>query len=100
MEQRDGIGVLKIEGPMTIYEAGDLRQAFLEGFEGPGGLILDLDAVTECDAAGIQLLCAARVTAEAETRPFRIQAASDAVRDALGAVGLSLEAIRPRIEEE
>jgi anti-sigma B factor antagonist len=98
-EERDGTGILKVTGPMTIYEAGDLRKAFLEGFEEPGGLILDLAAVVECDTAGIQLLCSARATAETENRPFRIEAASDAVRDALAAVGLSLSAIRPRTEE-
>lgn len=99
-ETRDGAEVLKVAGPMTIYEAGDLRQAFLAGFAEGGGLILDLEAVTECDTAGLQLLCAARVTAETETRSFRIAAVSEAVRDALGAAGLSLEAVLPRNEEE
>ncbi len=99
-ETRGGTEVLKVAGPMTIYEAGDLREAFLAGFAEDGGLALDLGAVTECDTAGLQLLCAARVTAETDALPFRIEAVSEAVRDALGAAGLSLEAVLPRNEEE
>lgn len=98
-ETREGADVLKVAGSMTIYEAGDLRDAFLEEFAEKGKLVLDLEAVTECDTAGLQLLCAARVTAETETRTFRIEAVSDAVQDALGAAGLTLEAVLPRNEE-
>lgn len=98
-EEREDARVIKVDGAMTIYEASELRDAFLEGFSAPGGLVLNLEAVTECDTAGVQLLCAARVTAETEHRPFGIEAVSDAVRDALGAAGLSLEAVLPQTEE-
>ncbi|MFP4033156.1 MAG: STAS domain-containing protein [Desulfococcaceae bacterium] len=98
-ETRDGAAVLKVAGSMTIYEAGDLRAAFLEEFAANGGLVLDLEAVSECDTAGVQLLCSARVTAETETRTFRIEAVSSAVQDALAAAGLTLKAVLPRNEE-
>ncbi len=80
---------MKIEGPMSIYEVTDLREAMLEHFRETGGFVLDLAAVDACDTAGVQLLCSARVSARRKDRPFKVLAASDAVIDAIRGIGLS-----------
>lgn len=81
-------GLVKAKGPFTIYEAAEIRDAMLAAFDGPEGLILDLGDVTECDTAGVQLLCSARVTARKTGKIFNVLAVSDAVTQAMEGVGL------------
>lgn len=92
-EERNGCAFVKIEGAFSIYEAASLRKTFLECFDAYEGLILDLNDVTECDTAGIQLLCAARVTAETEGKTFSIEGMSETVVNALISGGLAPEKI-------
>ncbi len=92
-EEKDGCALVKIEGPFTIYEAPALREMFLECFETYRGLILDLESVTECDTAGIQILCSARVTAEALGKTLLADRMSEAVVNALTAGGLTSDKV-------
>ncbi len=81
-------GLVKAVGSFTIYETAALREAMVSAFDGPEGLILDLGGVTECDAAGVQLICSARLTARKTGKTFHVQAVSNAVVQAMEGVGL------------
>jgi len=99
-EERDGKLLVIPEGPLTIYEVGGLHQTFAAGFQDHRGLLLDLTGVTECDTAGVQLLCSARKTAEEKDTPFGIIGIAPAVLKALDACGLVPEKVFDLKEEE
>ncbi len=82
---------IRIEGPMTVYEAAEIRDTLTRAFlrTGEAGVTLDLSAVESCDAAGVQILCAARRTAREAGTPFRVTGASEAVNGALRSAGLT-----------
>lgn len=98
-DEKDGCARLFLEGEMNIYEAAAVKDALLKGFESGDGVILDLGNVTECDTAAVQLLCAARVTANADGKRFDVERLSDEVRAAIVAVGLSPEKVFDMSEE-
>ncbi len=71
--------MLAIDGELTIYRAAELC-ANLKAAMGEGGdLELDLAAVTEIDCAGIQLLMAAKKTAQAAGGELHLVGHSPAV---------------------
>ncbi|MFP4349722.1 MAG: STAS domain-containing protein [Thermodesulfobacteriota bacterium] len=98
-EERDGNLLVIPEGPLTIYEVGALHQAFASGFKDRRGLLLDLNGVTECDTAGVQLLCSARKTAEEKDASFEVIGIAHAVLKALNACGLVPEKVFDLKEE-
>ncbi len=99
-EDKKGCAIIRYKGPFSIYEAPAIRDLLLECFASARGLQLDMEAVTECDTAGIQLLCSARATAEAEGKVFRINRMSEAVVQALTAGGLAPDKISGQGKEE
>ena len=80
---------LKIEGSMSIDEAATLRKELCACLENDAGLDLDLGGVTDCDAAGLQLLYAARKTAEEGKKRFHVTGAPQTVLDTLRRAGLN-----------
>ena len=98
-EEKDGCAFVKIDGEFSIYEASTLRGEFLECFNKYNGLILDLSDVTECDTAGIQLLCSARLTAEKEGKIFSVEKMAEPVVNALISGGLAPEKIKYQKKE-
>ena len=70
--------VLRIEGEMTIYRAGELKQTLLAS---PPPTEIDLSGVTEIDTAGVQLLMLAKRQAQAAQRELRLVAHSAAVSE-------------------
>jgi len=79
---------LKIEGSLSVYEVAELREKILAYLEKNKDMILDLEEVTECDTAGIQLLYSARKIAEEEGKTFTVTSASDPVFEAITRIGL------------
>ncbi|UYB53664.1 STAS domain-containing protein [Xanthomonas sp. AM6] len=79
---------LSVEGDMTIRRAGELKPLLLPALEHPGGLQLQLQAVTEIDATGVQLLLATQAALRALGRPFQLDGCSAPVTDALDLLGL------------
>ncbi|EXJ13841.1 STAS domain-containing protein [Imhoffiella purpurea] len=71
---------LCLSGPLTIYEAGEMKERLLARH----GATLDLSGVTECDGSGIQLLMLIHRDAGS-----RLTAASETVAEALRLCGLS-----------
>ncbi len=92
-KEKDGCALLSIEGPMTVNDAAALRDEMLACFNDYKGLILDLNEVSECDTAGIQLLCAARLTAESTGKSFKVSQASMSSMSTLERAGFDPDAI-------
>jgi len=90
-EQMQGKIRLKIEGTFSIYEAASLREELLERLAGDTDLELDLGGVTECDTAGLQLLCAARKTAWKRDKHLRVVGTPQTLVDTIRRAGLRPE---------
>lgn len=80
---------LKAAGSLDIYSADAFREALLQGLQQAAPLTLDLGAVTSCDAVALQLLCAARKSAEAAGKPLILDDLSPAVAETAAALGFS-----------
>lgn len=79
-----------IDGEMTIYRAAELQgglQAALT--QGEGDFTIDLAAVNEMDSAGVQLLMAARKSAQAAGFALHVVGHSPAVVEVLDTLGLA-----------
>ena len=82
---------LCLAGELTIYRATEWRsclQAALAGLAEGAALDIDLSAVTEMDSAGVQLLMAARKSAQAAGGALRLVGHSAAVREVFAAMDL------------
>ena len=90
-QDKDGNLVMKIEGALSAYEVGDLKNRLLTGFTNHQGIILDINGVIECDTLGIQLLLSARKTAEKLDKTFNVTGDSQSVQDAVTGAGLDAE---------
>ncbi len=64
-------GKLCLDGELTIYRAGEIKETLLALLEGEPTPLLDLSGVSEIDTCGVQLLLAA--VAEAARRQGRLQ---------------------------
>lgn len=74
---------VSIEGELTIYTAVEWREKLLVAFTKALDLELDLSRVAEIDSAGLQLLIAAKIEAEAQQKNFYLLQHSQVVRDLL-----------------
>ena len=92
MRQEDAMGaVLKIGKSLSIYQVASLRDKIISNLEKHERLILALDEVEACDAAGIQLLCSARKTADAAGKIVSICSPSSALLNTLREMGSNVE---------
>ncbi len=87
-EEKDGQAILKIKGALSIYEAASLREELAACLDQYQGLTIDLNEVSDCDTAGLQLLCSARRTAENAGKAFALTGTPEPVHEALSRVGL------------
>jgi len=83
MAKRLDTSTLCLEGELTIYNAADAKARLAEVLGRPGGLEVDLSAVTEVDSAGLQLLILARREADRLGKPLHCLGISPAVRETL-----------------
>ncbi len=79
----DGAVHLMLDGPMTIYNAGEIKAQLLTGLQTAAILELDLSHVGEMDTAGFQLLVMAKRESQRQGHTLRIIAHSPAVRDVI-----------------
>jgi anti-anti-sigma factor len=77
-----------LDGELTIYTVAATKRRFEEHLRGRRTYNVDLSAVTEIDAAGIQLLLWAKQMAEARGRRFRVTGCSATVAEAIGLLHL------------
>lgn len=80
---------MQVSGALDIYEADSARNTLLSHLGREAALHLDLSAVDRCDAAGVQLLSAARRTAAALGKRFEVSAWSPAVTACLAQLGMT-----------
>jgi len=83
---------LALAGELTIYRAAELRDtliAALAGLTDGAALELNLAEVDELDSAGVQLLMAARKTAQATQRELRLVGHSPAVLEVFETLDLA-----------
>lgn len=88
---RDGSQTLSLSGSLEIYDAEETRQAILNHLGNVKELALDLSGVESCDAAGAQILCAARQSAVLAGKPCRFEAVSAGLTEAWTGLGLPLD---------
>jgi anti-anti-sigma factor len=70
---------VRLEGDLDIYNVEAARDALTAILRDGHGLDLDLSGVETCDAAGIQLLAAARRSTLAAERPFFLRTPAPAM---------------------
>ena len=98
MQQQGRHTRLQISGELTIYDAVALHRALLESLGACDSLELDLAAVTDLDAAGLQQLMLLRREARATGKMVQVLAHSDATRDVVALCGLDADFGEPRYE--
>ena len=79
---------LTLPSDLRIQHAASLQQRLLQALEGQGQLRLRAAAVERVDAAGLQLLLAARHEAERRGRHLVLEAPSASLADGLQQLGL------------
>ncbi len=92
--------VLSVDGALTVASAEAWRIRIADALAPAAALAVDLAGAGEVDVFGLQLLCAARRSAGAQGKTFRVLHAGPAVQRACAAAGfapasLGLEAAFP-----
>ncbi|MFH2066457.1 MAG: STAS domain-containing protein [Pseudomonadota bacterium] len=83
---------LTVEKKFTIYEVSEIREKILSMLNSGQPVRMDLSRVTECDTAGVQLLCSILRPAAEENAKITIRTLSKAITDAAGKIGIELSA--------
>jgi anti-anti-sigma regulatory factor len=82
---------LEITGYLDAYAAEQVRQTLLDYLRAASAPELDLAGVKACDAVGIQLLCAARRSAEVDGKRLAMRHISEPLRTVCAALGVTVE---------
>lgn len=56
------VGVLRMDGELTMQNAGEFKEALMRSLEKTKEVVLDLEKVTKVDLSFLQLLCSAHRT--------------------------------------
>ncbi len=83
---------LAVEKKLTIYEVAAIREKIIGILDSGSDLQIDLCRVTECDTAGIQLLCSILRTVQKKKVPIIIHPFSKAIQDTARIIKVELEA--------
>lgn len=83
--------LIKLEGSLSAYDVAEVKTKLLEGLKSNSGIELDLEAITECDTLGIQLICSAAKTAKLQNKDFFISGKSELCWTVAQNIGLDLE---------
>jgi anti-sigma B factor antagonist len=83
LEVGSGVTVLRPPGEFNIYVAVEFRDVLLKALATGNDLEVDLAAVTEMDAAGLQQLLVAQREASAGGKKMRITGAGPAVLEVM-----------------
>lgn len=65
--------VFHVEGSLVVSGVEDTRARMVAHFAGTPGVMIDLGGATDFDLFGLQLICAARRSAEAAGKPFELR---------------------------
>lgn len=80
---------LKVEGELSIYEVGAFHEQLATCLENVRPLEIDLEGITGCDTAGLQLLCAAHKSAMKSNVRFQMVGAPQTVMETARSLGLN-----------
>jgi ABC-type transporter Mla MlaB component len=83
---------LSVEKKLTVYEVSEIREKIIGILDSGSDLQIDLCRVTECDTAGIQLLCSILRTVQKKKAPITFHPFSKAIQDAARIIKVELEA--------
>jgi len=86
---QDGQLQMTLAGDLDIYVAAEARVALLEALAQEADMTLDLSTVESVDAAGVQVLLAARRSAEEQGLSLRWVNPSRAITDVIQLMGMS-----------
>ncbi len=79
IKKTKGLYRMRLNGEMTIIQAIDLKNNFLDNLEKCKEIEIDLSGVTEIDTAGFQILCLIKKEAEMADKAFKISSCSSKV---------------------
>lgn len=79
----EGLCRIAIDGEMTIFVAQELRDALLEPLAASQDIEVDLSAVSEIDAAGLQLMVMAKLETIIQHKTLRFSGHSAPVQEIL-----------------
>jgi anti-anti-sigma factor len=88
-EKSEGRIKIKIEGAISIHKAQDLREMLLTHLYDDSKLELNLEKVSDCDTAGLQVLLSAKKTADKENLSYRVTGVPEVVMDILQNAGIN-----------
>jgi len=74
---------LDIQGDMTIYEAGEIRDLFSSTLAEHENINVNLSSVSEIDSSGLQLMVSLKCDAEQQEKNISFSSHSQAVIDLL-----------------
>ena len=80
---------LRIEGDLTIYRTGELKQQLLRLLDGPCPIIIDLSGVTALDSAGLQLLIATKKAADASHKTLDLTSSNPVIDEVVAMLNLT-----------
>jgi anti-anti-sigma regulatory factor len=80
---------LTLDGPMTVYEAVDVKRDLLHALAGSAELEIDVTGLDEIDTAGLQLLLLLRRESLRTAKTLRRAGTSPALAEVLDRYGLS-----------
>jgi len=85
--------LLRLCRSLSIYEVNELRNSLITYLEENDVLELDIRDIEECDTAGLQVLCAAKMTAAEMEKELIISGESDAFEATMNRAGMTLDMI-------
>jgi anti-anti-sigma factor len=88
VNQQGAAAVVTVQGDIDLDTSGDLAAA-LAGLDAPGGVDVDLSAVTYMDSTGLRVLLSARDAAVETGATLRVSAASSIVARLIEITGAS-----------
>lgn len=89
LEQSEKSSVIRLEGIIDIAVAAEFKKVLLQASETGNAIEVSIEGATGLDVTAVQLIWAARRTAEGADAAFTVSgAASESVSSALGSAGL------------
>ena len=89
-------GNIEIESSLSIFNAAIIHKKITEAYEKSDRIKIDLNSITDCDTAGIQLLYSLKKSCLDAGKEISLINPSDAVTDALDRMSMSWEHLNDR----
>jgi len=81
--------LLKLEGKLSIYDVGGLREKLATSLEDADILDIDMTDVRECDTSGLQVLCSTKKTAGQKGKQIVLTGIPKVVEDVMIKTGIT-----------